>query len=278
MQQFQLSLLFQLIGIGSASGLLYRDDSIFVVSDNSAWLYQYNLTTKSLEKNALIESTVSENIPKKQKPDFEAIAHYEDDCYIFGSGSTENRNKMVQYNLKTKQTKTVDLSYLYALLQSFASIKPDDFNIEGVVFTGELWYFLQRGNGKSGQNGVFTVKGKNLEEGFTVLYNEVKLPKIKGVRASFTDAVWANGQLYFLASAENSDSTYLDGEVLGSIVGSLNPDTMKLITTQQITDKQKFEGITLYQESADTLEFLLCEDNDTEQLESGIYRLSVSKK
>jgi hypothetical protein len=278
MHKFQLELLFHIIGIGSASGLIYKGDSIFLISDSSNALFTYNLKTQSLEKTSLDGNAPADNIPKKLKSDFEAIAHYGDDCYIFGSGSTENRNKMVQYNTQTKTAKTVDLSYLYALMQSFANIKPEDFNIEGVVFTGNEWYFLQRGNGKSAQNGIFTVHGKNLENDFTVLFNPFKLPKIKGVQTSFTDAVLVDGKLYFIACAEDSASTYEDGEVLGSIIGSVNLDKMKIESTLQISDKHKFEGLTLYQNATESLEFLLCEDNDTHHLESDIYKLSISKK
>jgi hypothetical protein len=277
MVKFQLELLFHIIGIGSASGLIYKGDRIFVISDSSNALFAYNIGTQSLETTSLDGNTVTNNIAKKEKADYEAIASYGDDFYLFGSGSTSNRNKMVHVNVQNKTIKTVDLSYLYSLMQSFGNIQPEDFNIEGVVFTGEQWYFLQRGNGKSAQNGIFTVNGKTLEGDFTILYNEYKLPKIKGVRSSFTDAVLVEGQLYFLACAEDSASTYNDGEVLGSIIGSIDLETMKIQKTLQISNQHKFEGLSLYQTNAGQLEFLLCEDNDTHVLESNIYKLSVRK-
>lgn len=277
MVKFQLELLFHIIGIGSASGLIYKGDSVFVISDSSNALFEYNIKTQSLQTTSLDGNPVTNNIPKKEKADYEAITSYGDDFYIFGSGSTPNRNKMVQVDTQTQTTKTVDLSYLYSLMQSFGNIQPEDFNIEGVAFTGEQWYFLQRGNGKSAQNGIFTVNGKNLEGDFTILYNSYKLPKIKGVRSSFTDAVLVEGQLYFLACAEDSASTYNDGEVLGSIIGSVNLETMKIQKTLQISNQHKFEGLTLYQTTPDRIEFLLCEDNDTQVLESNIYKLSVHK-
>jgi hypothetical protein len=277
MVKFQLELLFHIIGIGSASGLIYKGDSVFVISDSSNALFEYNIKTQALEKTSLDGNPTTDNIPKKTKADYEAMANYGDDFYIFGSGSTPNRNKMVQVNTQTQTMKTVDLSYLYSLMQSFGNITPQDFNIEGVVFTGEQWYFLQRGNGQSAQNGIFTVNGKNLENDFTILYNQYKLPKIKSVRSSFTDAVLVDGQLYFLACAEDSASTYEDGQVLGSLIGSVDLETMKIGKTLQVSNQHKFEGLTLYQNSAHQLEFLLCEDNDTQVLESNIYKLSVRK-
>jgi hypothetical protein len=275
MQKFQLELLFHIIGIGAASGLVYKDNTIYLISDSSRYLYEFHIEKQFLEKTILLDDPLLEAIPKNQKPDFEAITSFGDSYYIFGSGSTENRNKMVQYNTKTKTTTTTDLTDLYLLMQSFGNIKPEDFNIEGVVFTGETWYFLQRGNGKTAKNGVFTVQGKNLENDFSILYNDYKLPKIKGIQASFTDAVLVDSSMYFLASAENSTSTYDDGDVLGSLVGKINLETMKIEFTQKITDSLKLEGLSLYKKTPTQLEFLLCEDNDTEELHSNIYHLTL---
>lgn len=280
MQKFQLELLFQIIGIGSASGLFFKNESLFVISDNSKALYEYSLTDKKLDTHLLIENPElpQDNIPKKLKPDFESITPFGEDLCVFGSGSTENRNQMVQFNTYTKKPiKTLNLADLYLSMQYFAEIKSEDFNIEGSVFDGENWYFFQRGNGENGQNGVFTVSGENLENEFAIVYNSYKLPKIKGVRTSFTDAILIDETLYFLATAENSKSTYEDGEVLGSIIGSIDTKTMKLKLKQTITNEHKFEGLTLYKNNQDSLEFLLCEDKDTDVQQSDIYKLTLRK-
>lgn len=277
MEKFQLTLLYKIIGIGSASGLLYQGNSLFIISDNSSFLYEYHSDTMQLTKNPLTQNS-QENIIKKQKPDFEAIAYYENSLYLFGSGSTENRNKMIEVNATTKQVvATTDLSDLYLSMQSFGNIKPEDFNLEGAIYNGEKWFFFNRGNGISNKNVVFTIEGKNLTNEFSLLSNELKLPKIKGVRASFTDAILVEDKIYFLATAEDTKSTYDDGEVLGSIIGRIDVKTMKIDFTKKITTTQKFEGLTLYNETKEDITFLLCEDNDTDILESDIYKLELNK-
>lgn len=278
MEKFQLTLLYKIIGIGSASGLLYQGNSLFIISDNSQFLYEYHIENKNLTKNPLSQNS-EKNIIKKQKPDFEAIAYFENSFYIFGSGSTEKRNKMIQVNATTKQVVAIsDLSNLYLSMQSFGAIKPEDFNLEGAICHGEKWYFFNRGNGISNKNVVFTVKSKNLTNEFNLESHEIKLPKIKGVRASFTDAILVGEKIYFLATAEDSKSTYDDGEVLGSIIGRINLDDMKIDFTKKITHTQKFEGVAFYTETKDEIEFLLCEDNDTAILESNIYKLKLKKQ
>jgi hypothetical protein len=275
MEKFHLSLLYKIIGIGSASGLFYHDNSLFIISDNSTFLYYYQIESNTLTKIPLIEDG-QENIIKKQKPDFESITYYKNSLYLFGSGSTENRNKMIEVATTTKQVvASNDLTNLYLSMQSFGEIKPEDFNLEGAICNGESWYLFNRGNGISNKNVVFTVKGKNLANEFSLVVNTIKLPKIKGIHASFTDAIMVEDKIYFLATAEDTESTYDDGEVLGSIIGRIDIKTMKIDFTKKITNKMKFEGLTLFYKNDKQIAFLLCEDNDTDLLESGIYKLSL---
>jgi hypothetical protein len=277
MEKFQLTLLFKIIGLGSASGLIYQDNKILAIGDNSSYLYEYYMDSNKLERHALAENS-EENIAKSIKPDFEAITKYQDSLYLFGSGSTVNRTIMVQVDAKSKSViKSQDLSDLYLAMQSFGKIAEEDFNLEGAIFNGETWFLFNRGNGKTNKNVIFSIDGKNLANEFRIVANEYKLPKIKGIRTSFTDAILVDDKIYFLATAENTDSTYNDGEVLGSIVGRIDLKKMKIDFTKKITDTQKFEGITLFKKSEKEIEFLLCEDNDTEVLESNIYKLVISK-
>ncbi|ESU26336.1 hypothetical protein FLJC2902T_28190 [Flavobacterium limnosediminis JC2902] len=278
MHKFTLEILFQIIGIGSASGLIHKDNQLFVIGDNSGYLYEYQITNNELKRHPLSEN-LSENIPKKDKPDFEAITEFDGKFYVFGSGSTEKRNKMVTLDAKSKEIiATTDLSDLYLVMQTFAELPQDDLNIEGAVYNGSEWFFFNRGNGAKGKNIIFTVQGKNLTEEFNIISTEFELPKIKGIRASFTDAVLVNKKIYFLATAENTKSTYNDGEVMGSLIGRIDLEKMKIDFTQKITDTLKLEGLTLFQETDKEIVFLLCEDNDTSELKTGIHKLVLKKK
>ena len=269
-----MELLFHIIGIGSASGLFYNNGSLYIISDNSHLLYEYHTGTGKLDKTALVPADYTgplEHVPKPDKADYEALAAKGDDLYLFGSGSTENRSSIGHINMKTKEVYPhIDATDLYMVMQSFGEISPENFNIEAAVNDGSVWYLLQRGNGKSGQNGIFTLNGDIADTNFQILYNPIDLPKIGGAKAGFTDAVKVGDKLYFIAAAERSGSTYLDGEVSGTLIGTLDLETMKVGNTQVI-GTNKFEGITLYKDNGNTLEFLLCEDKDNAVNESDIY-------
>lgn len=278
MSNFTLELLLHIIGIGSASGLLLRENTLYVVGDNSSYFYEYELKLSDLKRYALSKSP-SENIEKKLKPNFEALAHYRNSIYLFGSGSTQNRTNMVQMNVKTKAITTVlNLSALYKRMQELAGINAENFNIEGVVHTGATWYFFNRGNGNFGKNIIFTFHGKDLTSNSRITFTEFKLPQISGTPTSFTDAILVEDKFYFLAAAENTNSTYHDGAISGSIIGCIDVKKMKIQFTKEISDRHKFEGLTLKHHTADELSFLLCEDNDSDQLQADIYLLKLKHR
>jgi hypothetical protein len=273
MQNFTLELQFQITGIGSASGIVYKENSLFLISDNSSFLYQYHIQEKELTKIKLFEKE-QENIPKKDKYDFESITLKGNKLHILGSGSTSKREKRISYNLETAAKKEKDITKLYRKLKSFANISDEDLNIEGALFHNQKWHLFQRGNSINSQNGIFSVntfsKKDNSEPNFTT----IQLPKIKHIETSFTDAILVDDKIYFLATAEDTNSTYTDGEIFGSIIGRIDIQSMQIDFTLKISDTQKFEGLTLYDKKADQIEFLLCEDNDTEELKSSIYKIT----
>ncbi len=275
MEQFTIELLYKIIGIGSTSGLVYKDNSLFVISDNSSFLYEYHVQENQLSRIKLFENG-QENIPKKDKFDFESIALKGNKLHLLGSGSTSKREKRITYNLETKQIGEKDLSKLYQNLKQNCSIADDELNIEGALFDHEKWLLFQRGNGANSRNGIF--KTKSLEIESQTEFIEVSLPKIKHVETSFTDAILVEDKIYFLATAEDTNSTYDDGEILGSLIGRINIETLEIEFTQKISDTHKFEGLTLYKKTATDIAFLICQDNDSDVLETNIYKLTLDLK
>lgn len=273
MEQLQLQLFLQIIGIGSASGLIFKDNALFLISDNSTYLYEYNLVSNGLNKITLVDNP-KENIPKKDKPDFESITLVGNEIYIFGSGSTKNRNSLKKFDTLNSKITEKDISELYKAIKTKFSIQDDELNIEGALFCNKKMHLFQRGNSKNGSNGIFIIDNDKKAE---IQFEKISLPKINNIEATFTDAVLVDETIYFLAAVENTTSTYEDGEILGAFIGQINANDFSLVKTQLISNMNKFEGITLYKNSEDSIEFLLCEDNDTELLESNIYKLTINK-
>jgi hypothetical protein len=57
---------FQIIGIGSASGLIYKDNSLLIIGDNSGFLYEYQMDSHDLKRHPLLENQ-QKNAQKKTK-------------------------------------------------------------------------------------------------------------------------------------------------------------------------------------------------------------------
>lgn len=276
MPLFELSRDFTIEGIGAASGIVIVGDKLFLVSDAANRLFEYDLKRRALTTTDLASGPHSGHIPKKLKPDFEALAFYENRLLLFGSGSTQNRNTLAVVDPDSGAVAKHDLTALYRQMKSFATIGDDDFNIEGAVFR-DNWFFFQRGNGPAAQNGIFVVDGDIFGNDFAIRFKSLHLPPCNGIATTFTDAVIAANKIWFLATAEDSRSVYDDGEILGTIVGTIDIATLEVTMTEKISDTNKFEGIAFLSETDNEIAFFLCEDNDTEALESSVYRLAIHK-
>jgi hypothetical protein len=273
MENFKLTNLFTIKGIAAPSGLLYTQNVLFVISDSSNFLYQYDINKKLLLKFPLVKEA-KENIEKAEKPDLESITQHGNQLIMLGSGSTQKRNTMFTLDLGTDALQSQDLTALYQKLKTVGSFTNDQLNIEGAIYAHQTMLLFQRGNSKNSQNGTFIIPN-NQEDG--IRFVPISLPTLDDVETTFTDAILVNDKIYFLACAENTTSTYEDGEVLGTILGVMHAPTFEIIDVQLLSEHQKFEGITLYKESETELEFLLCEDNDTETSEATIYKLNFQK-
>lgn len=276
MHSTQLEVFAEIEGIGSASGLFIHGDLLYIIGDNSGYLNEYNIKSKVLQKiQILFDRKLNQlkNIPKPLKPDFEILCRHGDKLYILGSGSTSKRNLMIEFDLKTHQVVRKDLTETYGKLKSMAKIDDQNFNLEGAIFTGKTWLLFNRGNGLDSKNGIFKIEGADLANSSQVLFNSFKLPNIDHVESSFTDATLVKNEVFFTATAEDTKSTYADGEIMGSFIGSINLQNLKLTFSNKISGRHKFEGITLLHQNEQTTSFLLCEDRDTDELKTTIYKL-----
>ena len=130
-------------------------------------------------------------------------------------------------------------------------------------------FFFQRDIGASAKKGVF-IYDKN-----KLYFIKIQLPEINNIEATFTDAIFVDDLVYFLALVENTVSTYDDGEILGCFVGCMSLKASKIIFTHKISDTNKFKGLTLFEKSENKIDLLLCEDNDTYYLRTKIFKLSL---
>lgn len=275
MKNFTIELFFQIMGISATSGLVFEKNNLFLISDSSSFLYEYQIEKNQLIKISLLENS-HENIIKNEKPDFESILKIDNSLYLFGSGSNEKRRKGIEYQIEHQKPNFIDLTLLFNKIEEITGIDRENINIEGVIKQQNKWLFFQRGNGTATKNGIIIIEG-SLISPQKINFIPIQLANENGINATFTDAILVENKIYFLAAAEDSKSTYEDGLVLGSWIGILDVDNFKVKFIQKISSENKFEGLTVFKNSTDEISFLLCEDNDTEEMISNIYKLTIKK-
>jgi hypothetical protein len=257
-------------GIAAASGLVYHNDELHIIADNSNYLYNYQLSRQRLSKTLLFASRPMENVAKANKMDLESITFDGRRFYLYGSGSTENRNNRFIWD--GKQVIQEDFTEVYAVLMKKFEITKEDFNIEGVVHIDNRILLFNRGNGPKGSNGIFEYQTGAKDKS---RYIPIDLPKLNGITSGFSDATLVGRDIYFIATAEDAKSTYFDGEIAGSMLGKISADLNSEPETFLIPENHKFEGITLKEKNDQGLIFLLCADSDTEDDQLIIYSLKL---
>ena len=114
----------------------YTQNVLFVISDSSHFLYQYDIAKKLLLKFPLVKEA-KENIEKAEKPDLESITQYGNQLIMLGSGSTQKRNTMFTLDLGSDALKSQDLTALYQKLKDVGSFSDDQLNIEGAIYVNQ---------------------------------------------------------------------------------------------------------------------------------------------
>lgn len=259
--------------LAAASGLVLAQDRFYLVADDELSLMGID---RALSIRGEIYQVFQGELPedtkerKKIKPDFECLVYLKDknSLLIVPSGSKKNRNRAALFNLKNHGITEIALKHVY---QELESVFPE-LNIEGAVVMDDTIRLFQRGNGKLHQNAVIDL---NLEsfladkiQGLKV--QNINLGKLKDIPLSFTDAALSNGQCYFLAVAENTESTYTDGEFVGAVLGELSLEG-KVLKMTPLDLNSKPEGLTFDDEY-----FYLVTDDDDRKKPSRLFRGSIS--
>lgn len=207
--------------IAAASGLAQVGDSFYVVSDDELSLVKFKLNGKAATIQ-IFEGTLPDEPKerKKVKPDFETLVALPDQSILcVPSGSKANRVRAaIIYPDQT--VKEISFVNIYANLTQYFS----ELNIEGAVLFEDKIRLFQRGNGKTHQNAIIDLVLEDFlsDEFKNPKITPIKLPTLNGIPLSFTDASLSQGLFWFLAVSENSESTYLDGEFEGAILGAMD--------------------------------------------------------
>lgn len=231
--------ILELKGIASASGIEATAKGIFIIGDNTPYIFLLDDNFEIKEKHLLFsESKFWDSIIEKSlKPDFEAIAVPQGDdktLWLFGSGSGyAERDILIAYDVEQKAPGgRYPLKDFYRGLREAAGLSLSQFNIEGAEVVNDKLFLFNRG-----ENIIFRIPLSEFQDFLEHTGNvpkidvfRIELPEIDGINAGFSGATYVPEQRIFVltASVENTSNWIDDGEVLGSFLGILTvPDLEK---------------------------------------------------
>lgn len=280
--------------VRSASGLEVLDKTLYVIGDNSPWLYKINNAYKIEGKQpiASVEGLDGGVIPKAVKPDFEAMAIADKkegkEFFIFGSGSkSPQRDQMISVCLEKGEVKSYSLEAFYKKLREATRLDEESLNIEGAIIRGEELFLFNRG-----ENLILKYKLEDLEAYLAGKQDSpapetyhIELPEIRGIKAGFSGATLVPGEdkVLFTASVENTENWIADGEVLGSFVGmiplkslkdGLKPECVRLTENGKPLNVKVESLAVFYPALHNDLRLLLVTDSDggaSELLEANLH-------
>jgi hypothetical protein len=243
-QPMQATILRQLDlpNLPSASGVEIVGDTVYIIGDDSPYLYRLSVADlKPGQPLTLFETAhfSSGRIDKAIKADLECLtilttATGETGLLVCGSGATSARENgfWVPISSASDSAATVypvTLSGLYAHLRNSLP-KGVTLNLEAVAATTTELLLFQRTVGSAVGNLVFQLP---LSATLDYLHHRsttlptvqpigFQLPTINGRPSGFSGACVYENQLFVTASVEDTADAILDGEVLGSFVGLLD--------------------------------------------------------
>ena len=251
--------------IPSASGMEMLNNCIYVCGDDSDFLFQISEEGEVLNKFPLFENAREGRVTKPNKYDFEAMLSYQNEIWLFGSGSLDNRSVLLIFNTDTKQSALHSLSDFYAAIQYELQIKKEDFNIEGAAIYKDGLFLLNRADNSMISCSIAEFKDcvfhqKEIEDFDCVKY---LLPSIDGFVAGFSGASVYNDLLFFSASVEKTTDWVNDGEILGSFIGIINlcapEEEIKFFSLE---GEYKIESLMVLEKRKENFILLAMTDND----------------
>jgi hypothetical protein len=284
--QTQIIHKYSLKQVPSASGVEFFAEKYYLIGDNSADLWVLNQKYEVLAQPSLFEPEVLENevIPKKLKPDFEAMTTLtwktKPKLLILGSGSRpETRENAYWVDLEElTKIRKYSLKKVYRQIRDILTLNPEQkVNIEAACANENFICLFQRGN-ISGKNAMLVYDLKNFIRFLKKKTKKIKtpqvyyydLPKLNDIQAGFSGASFvANTQeIVFTASVEDTEDEIADGKMLGSFVGIIDfaqPEQAPKVSVVKYRRKTflgKIESITIREVQADAWLALAVTDSD----------------
>jgi hypothetical protein len=269
--------------IASASGCTRRGDFLYVVGDDELGVGVFELSTGGpgyLRRALGGELSVEQAERSKEKPDLESLTSLppfegasNGALLGIGSGSGPGRDRGFFWPLRAEgsldgEPTEIDLAPVFRLLRA----EVEELNIEGSAVVGERLWLLHRGNREGSMNVVAElsllevmrsmVTDHQIDPDELLDVRAYDLGELAGVKLAFSDAnALADGTLVFTASAEADEADTPDGEIQGSVIGTIDGEG-EVHRLRTIDRRWKVEGVYATLDSGIIDLLFVCDQDD----------------
>jgi hypothetical protein len=281
--------------LSGASGIVSTHNFHYIIADNSNSFYQFTGPKFTHAKTIEIfkgELPLKPSERKKVKPDLESItllpkskSHPYGALILLPSLSKKNRINGAIYKLTANGNVTGPMQPVdFTNLRKQLADKIDELNIEAALIRGDEFILFNRGVSKKTKSSLIKLEINCLSLNsdkyeFTKKcrpqITNISFGEIDKIEYTITDATQFNDKIYFLAAAEDTENTYKDGEIRGSLIGELTLDG-KIVWSKPISKKTKLEGLSVAANSTDkNIIFYAVSDLDADDVPSEVYKITA---
>ena len=235
--------------IPSGSGIEKWQDKIYIIGDDSNYLFELNNQWEITNSIQLFDRPTDEKkrIIKRIKPDLEAMTLVPPSHLLaLGSGSLpELRDVGVLMNLAAPdELEYLNFNDMYEMLRSITS----QVNIEGACNVDDKIILLNRGDNEHSNQLIITDwnrKQLSIEKQLDIHF--LDLPQIENTNSGFTGCVHLpeTDLMIFCASAEDTSNGYDDGLVKGSLIGVTAQIANHDLKISEIIVPEFFKGLKI---------------------------------
>jgi hypothetical protein len=268
----------KLVSVPSASACEQVGDSIYIVGDDSPYLYRFDLSFQKVDSFLIYPAKYKreKRVNKEEKHDYESMTSVkwngQEALIMLGSGSRLARQKGLIYLLNDNKTVQLNLRRFYSVLSAQMKIDQSELNCEGMALHNDQFILANKPT-----NSIISISWKQFvsfvsekEPALDLRIYQLKLPSRNQHGLQLTGLDFSSdGKLYFTAYSKNGSKPGQIYPKPRAIIGNINLHELEDKSHPTYTElfpslALKIEGISILKKTERKNELILVSDGENE--------------
>ena len=267
-----------ILSVSSASACEQISNSIFIVGDDSPYLYRFDLSFRNVDSILIYPAkySIANRVDKEKKHDYESMTSVQwngqQALFILGSGSKKARQKGLIYLLNDNKIIHLDLHRFYLALAAQMGIDQSELNCEGMTLQNDQLILANKPT-----NALISISWKQFisfvskkSPSCDVRVYKLNLPSRNQHVIQLTGLDFSSdGTLYFTAYSNNGAKPGQIYPKPRAIIGTVNLSNLENVNKPIYTELTpslalKIEGISMLKKTQGNNDFILVSDGENE--------------